>query len=239
MKRKVLSKVGKTTNNSDSDFDVLPMFPLDKPNRLQVKETTFNTYDYKLFGEIKGVDDYFDLIDALNYASPDDEFIIRIHSGGGSLGTADVIINAIQNTPARVHGYIESLCGSASTIIFLNCHTYSISPRAEFFVHTASSASSGTIGKEHENYASIMFDRKRVHKMIRDAYEGLLTEQEIDDVLKGQDYYFDAEELGERLEAYTEYKQKKFEAELEAFQKEQEDVYEGGVKPKKKKILPS
>ena len=177
---------------------MLPMSPLDKPSRLQVKETTFNTYDYKLFGEIKGVDDYFDLIDALNYASPDDEFIIRIHSGGGSLGTADVIINAIQNTPARVHGYIESLCGSASTIIFLNCHTYSISPRAEFFVHTATA---GTIGKEHENYASIMFDRKRVHKMIRDAYEGLLTEQEIDDVLKGQDYYFDAEELGERLEA--------------------------------------
>ena len=69
MKRKVLSKVGKTTNNSDSDFDVLPMFPLDKPNRLQVKETTFNTYDYKLFGEITEVDDYFDLIDALNYAS--------------------------------------------------------------------------------------------------------------------------------------------------------------------------
>ena len=236
MKRKVLSKVGKTTNNSDSDFDVLPMFPLDKPNRLQVKETTFNTYDYKLFGEIKGVDDYFDLIDALNYASPDDEFIIRIHSGGGSLGTADVIINAIQNTSARVHGYMESLCGSASTIIFLNCHTHSISPRAEFFVHTASS---GTIGKEHENYASIMFDRKRVHKIIRDAYEGLLTEQEIDDVLKGQDYYFDAEELGERLEAYTEFQQKKFEAELEAFQKEQEDAIEGSVKPKKKKILPS
>ena len=85
-----------------------------------------------------------------------------------------------------------------------------------------------------------MFDRKRVHKMIRDAYEGLLTEQEIDDVLKGQDYYFDAEELGERLEAYTEFQQKKFEAELEAFQKEQEDDIEGAyIKPKKKKILPS
>ena len=151
--------------------------------------------------------------------------------------TSAVPSNPPQNTPARVHGHIESLCGSASTIIFLNCHTYSISPRAEFFVHTASS---GTIGKEHENYASIMFDRKRVHKMIRDAYEGLLTEQEIDDVLKGQDYYFDAEELGERLEAYTEFKQKKFEAELEAFQREQEDDIEGAyTKPKKKKILPS
>jgi len=236
MKHKTLKTIGKTKNNQD--FDVLPMFPLEKPNRLQVKETTFNTYDYKLFGEITEVDDYFDLIDALNYASPDDEFIIRIHSGGGLLGTADVIINAIQTTQARVHGHIESLCGSASTIIFLNCHTYSISPRAEFFVHTASS---GTIGKEHENYASIMFDRKRVHKMIRDAYEGLLTDQEIDNVLKGQDYYFDADELGERLENFTEFQQKKFEAELEALQKEQEDAIEGSAstKLKKKKILPS
>ena len=226
MKHKVLKTVSKTANNQD--FDVLPIFSSEKPSRLQVKETTFNTYEYKLFGEITEVDDYFDLIDALNYASPDDEFIIRIHSGGGLLGTADVIINAIQNTPARVHGHIESLCGSASTIIFLNCHTYSISPRAEFFVHTASS---GTIGKEHENYASIMFDRKRVHKMVREAYEGLLTEQEIDNVLKGQDYYFDAEELGERLETYTEFQQKKFEEEMERLSEPEEPVV------KKKKLL--
>ena len=231
MKRKNLRKVGKTTNNTD--IEMLPMFPLDKPSRLQVKETVFNTYDYKLFGEITEVDDYFDLIDALNYASPDDEFIIRIHSGGGLLGTADVIINAIQNTQARVHGHIESLCGSAATIIFLNCHSYSISPRSEFFVHTASS---GTIGKEHENYASIMFDRKRVHKMIRDAYEGLLTDEEIDNVLKGQDYYFDADELGERLENFTEFQQKKFEAELEVLQKESEDEQQT-KKVKKKPLL--
>ena len=231
MKRKNLRSVGKTTNNTD--IEMLPMFPLDKPSRLQVKETVFNTYDYKLFGEITEVDDYFDLIDALNYASPDDEFIIRIHSGGGLLGTADVIINAIQNTQARVHGHIESLCGSAATIIFLNCHSYSISPRSEFFVHTASS---GTIGKEHENYASIMFDRKRVHKMIRDAYEGLLTDEEIDNVLKGQDYYFDADELGERLENFTEFRQKKFEAELEALQKESEDEQQP-KKVKKKPLL--
>ena len=232
MKHKTLGKVGKTTVNSD--FDVLPIFQSDKPSRLQVKETIFNTYDYKLFGEITEVDDYFDLIDALNYASPDDEFVIRIHSGGGLLGTADVIINAIQNTQARVHGHIESLCGSCATIIFLNCHSYSISPRSEFFVHTASS---GTIGKEHENYASIMFDRKRVHKMVRDAYEGLLTDQEIDNVLKGQDYYFDADELGERLETYTEYRQKMFEQEMEKMQSE--ILGEEAPKPKKKKVLPS
>ena len=67
-----------------------------------------------------------------------------------------------------------------------------------------------------------------------------LTEKEVENVLNGQDYYFDSEEIAERLEAYTEFQKKKFEAELEAFQKEQEDDIEGVyVKPKKKKILPS
>ena len=81
-----------------------------------------------------------------------------------------------------------------------------------------------------------MFDRKRVHKMIRDAYEGLLTDEEIDNVLKGQDYYFDADELGERLENFTEFQQKKFEAELEALQKESEDEQQT-KKVKKKPLL--
>ena len=235
MKHKVLKTVSKTANNQD--FDVLPIFSSEKPSRLQVKETAFNTYDYKLFGEITEVDNYFDLIDALNYASPDDEFIIRIHSGGGLLGTADVIINAIQSTPARVHGHIESLCGSASTIIYLSCHSYSLSEDADMMVHTSSSMYGG---KEHEQHSYVTFSRKKIHKMVRNRYAGFLTEKEIENVLNGQDYYFDSEEIGERLEAYTEFQQKKFEAELEAFQKEQEDALEGAyTKPKKKKILPS
>lgn len=216
--------------NNEFDFEMLQI-----PNqisKLRNKEIVSQFYDYKLFGDIIEVDNYFDLIDALNDASPDDEFIIRIHSGGGLLGTADVIINAIQTTQARVHGHIESLCGSAATMVFLACHSYSVSPRATFFVHTASSC---TVGKEHENYASIMFDRKRVHNLIKETYAGLLTESEISNVLNGQDYYFDAEELMERLEKYSDYQREMYEAELEALQKEEEA--EQSSKKAKKKIL--
>ena len=218
-------KLNKHKANFD-DMEILPMFP-SQSQKLLRKETVLQTFDYKLFGEIGEVEDYFDLIDALNYASPEDEFIIRIHSGGGLLGTADVIINAIQNTQARVHGHIESLCGSASTMIFLACHSYSVSPRAEFFVHTASS---GVIGKEHENYSSIMFSRKRIHNLIKDTYEGFLTTQEIENVLNGQDYYFDATEVSDRLESYTERQQEKFMQEME--QQEKEDA-----SPVKKQLL--
>jgi hypothetical protein len=48
-----------------------------------------------------------------------------------------------------------------------------------------------------------------------------------------------SEEVRERFSKMQEKLQDEFEAELEAFQKEQEDVIEGSVKPKKKKILPS
>lgn len=234
MKYKTINSTKKL--NDDGEFGILPIFPTtERQSRLQIKETVLRTYEYKLFGEIGEVDDYFDIIDALNDATTEDEFIIRIDSGGGLLGTADIIINAIENTQARVHGHIEKGCGSAATLVFLACHSYSMTPRAEFFVHTASC---GTVGKEHENYASMMFTRKRIHRVIRDAYTGLLTDSEIDNVLNGQDYYFDADELGERLEVYIKFKQEKFEEEMEAFAKEQEKALEEAFeKPKKKKQL--
>ena len=239
MKHKTLGKVGSTgkvTNNSD--FDVLPLLPMsDMSNRLLRKEMTSTLYEYYLVDDIGEASDYIELCDVLRSASPNDEILIRINSGGGSLATANMIVNAIRESQAHVHGFIESTCASAATLIYLACHSYSLSEDADMMVHTSSSMYGG---KEHEQHSYVTFSRKKIHKMVRDRYAGFLTEKEIENVLNGQDYYFDSEEIGERLEAYTEFQQKKFEAELEAFQKEQEDALDGVyTKPKKKKILPS
>ena len=239
MKHKVLGKVGSTgkvTNNSD--FDVLPLLPMsDMSNRLLRKEMTSTLYEYYLVDDIGEASDYIELCDVLRSASPNDEILIRINSGGGSLATANMIVNSIRESQAHVHGFIESTCASAATLIYLSCHSYSLSEDADMMVHTSSSMYGG---KEHEQHSYVTFSRKKIHKMVRDRYAGFLTEKEIENVLNGQDYYFDSEEIAERLETYTEFQQKKFEAELEAFQKEQEDDIEGAyIKPKKKKILPS
>lgn len=239
MKHKTLGKVGSTgkvTNNSD--FDVLPLLPIsDMSNRLLRKEMTSTLYEYYLVDNIGEASDYIELCDVLRSASPNDEILIRINSGGGSLATANMVVNAIRESQAHVHGFIESTCASAATLIYLACHSYSLSEDADMMVHTSSSMYGG---KEHEQHSYVTFSRKKIHKMVRDRYAGFLTEKEIENVLNGQDYYFDSEEIGERLETYTEFQQKKFEAELEAFQKEQEDDIEGAyTKPKKKKILPS
>ena len=239
MKHKTLGKVGstgKTTNNSD--FDVFPLLPMsDMSNRLLRKEMTSTLYEYYLVDDIGEASDYIALCDVLRSASPNDEVLIRINSGGGSLATANMIVNAIRESQAHVHGFIESTCASAATLIYLACHSYSLSEDADMMIHTSSSLYGG---KEHEQHSYVTFSRKKIHKMVRDRYAGFLTEKEIENVLNGQDYYFDSEEIAERLETYTEFQQKKFEAELEAFQKEQEDALDSAyTKPKKKKILPS
>ena len=236
MKHKVLKTVSKTANNQD--FDVFPLLPMsDMSNRLLRKEMTSTLYEYYLVDDIGEASDYIELCDVLRSASPNDEVLIRINSGGGSLATANMIVNAVRESQAHVHGFIESTCVSAATLIYLACHSYSLSEDADMMIHTSSSLYGG---KEHEQHSYVTFSRKKIHKMVRDRYAGFLTEKEIENVLNGQDYYFDSEEIAERLETYTEFQQKKFEAELEAFQKEQEDDIEGAyIKPKKKKILPS
>ena len=239
MKHKTLGKVGSTgkvTNNSDSD--VFPLLPMsDMSNRLLRKEMTSTLYEYYLVDDIGEASDYIELCDVLRSASPSDEILIRINSGGGSLATANMVVNAIRESQAHVHGFIESTCASAATLIYLACHSYSLSEDADMMIHTSSSLYGG---KEHEQHSYVTFSRKKIHKMVRDRYAGFLTEKEIENVLNGQDYYFDSEDIAERLESYTEFQQKKFEAELEALQKEQEDALDGAyTKPKKKKILPS
>lgn len=232
MKRKVLGKVSKESNNSD--FDILPLFPMsDMSNRLLRKEMSSTLYEYYLVDDIGEPSDYIEVCDVLRSASPNDEVLIRINSGGGSLATANMLVNAIRESQAHVHGFIESTCASAATLVYLACHSYSLSDDADMMIHTSSSMYGG---KEHEQHSYVTFSRKKIHKMMRNRYAGFLTEVEIENVLNGQDYYFDSEEITKRLENFTEFQKKKYEAELEAFQKEQEYT---PTKKTKKKILPS
>ena len=210
MKHKLNKKFG------FDDMEVLPIFP-NQSQKLLRKEMTSTLYEYYLVGDIGEPDDYIELCDILRSASPDDEVLIRFNSGGGLLSTGDMIINAINESQANVHGFIEHSCGSMATMIFLQCHSWSLSDSAEFFVHNASG---GSFGKENENYASTMFARRKIHRMIKNRYAGFLSDVEIENVLNGQDYYFDAEEISSRLESYSAYHQEKFMQEMEALEKE-------------------
>lgn len=181
--------------------------PLLQPSKVFATEVRGVRYDYYLTGPIGEAEDYIDLCNILRTATPQDEVIIRINSGGGSVSTGNMIINAINESEANVIGFIESDCGSMATFIFLACHSWAVSDAAEFFAHTCSY---GSWGKEHENFAHAEFLRKQQHKMARKRYKYFLTEEEIDRILAGQDVYLDADEIMERLPEYSEMREIEF-----------------------------
>lgn len=178
--------------------NIVPFF---QPNKTFTTEFRGVRYEYYLTGEIGKAEDYVDLCNILRSASAQDEVVVRIRSGGGSVHTGNMIINAINESEANVIGFIESDCGSMATFIFLACDTWGVSDSAEFFCHTCSY---GSWGKEHENFAQAEFIRKQAHKQMRARYENFLTSQEIEMVISGTDIYLDADEIMERLEVYAE-----------------------------------
>nr|DAH57099.1 MAG TPA: hypothetical protein [Caudoviricetes sp.] len=184
--------------NNMSEEKFLPMF---QPNKTFTTEFRGVRYEYYLTGEIGPAEDYVDLCNILRTASEQDEVVLRIRSGGGSVHTGNMIINAINESQANVIGFIESDCGSMATFIFLACHTWGVSESAEFFCHTCSY---GTWGKEHENFTQAEFIRKQAHKQMRHRYKNFLSESEIESVISGADVYLDADEIMERLGPYAE-----------------------------------
>lgn len=180
-----------------SEDKLLPMF---QQNKTFTTEFRGVRYDYYLTGSIGDAEDYLDLCNILRSATSQDEVVIRINSGGGQVHTGNMIINAINESEANVIGFIESMCGSMATFIFLACDTWGVSDAAEFFCHTVSY---GSWGKENENFAQVDFFRKQYNGLLRKRYNSFLSDEQIENVIKGEDIWLNADEIMERLETYA------------------------------------
>ena len=136
-------------------------------------------------------------LETIRSAQEGDYVHLRINSAGGSDVVMGAFVKAIAETQAHVVGHIEHMCCSAATIIFLACHSYVVSDDCEFMVHTASL---GYGGKQNNFYEFSTFNNKANERLMKKYYKDFLTEDEISQALKGADFWFDSEEVIQRLE---------------------------------------
>lgn len=136
-------------------------------------------------------------LETIRSAQEGDYIHLRINSAGGSDVVMGAFVKAIAETQAHVVGHIEHMCCSAATIIFLACHSYVVSDDCEFMVHTASL---GYGGKQNNFYEFSTFNNIANERLMRKYYKDFLTEEEINQALKGADFWFDSEEVIQRLE---------------------------------------
>lgn len=165
--------------------------------------------------ELVNPSDWRHELETIRNAAPDDVVILRINSGGGSDSVMGAFVKAIAESKAHVIGSIEHTCASAATIIWLACDEYILSADAEFMCHTASL---GYGGKQNNFHEYALFLNEANKRLIEKYYEAFLSEEEIDNILKGSDIWLGADEIISRLEkraAHFKAKQEKEQLEAE------------------------
>jgi len=117
-------------------------------------------------------------------------------------------------TEAHTVAVLIGSCDSAASILALNCNEIVVTASAEALVH---SCRFGSAGKAADIAAHTTHTLKTTEKLARQTYgDNFLTETELNQMLDGKEFYFDADQLRERLERRSAFLEAKFKAEQEA-----------------------
>lgn len=183
---------------------------------------TVDIYDY-----IESPTQFSDMITALELMEQDDDMVINLQSGGGCLSTTDTILHALRKTKGSVHFVATGFNASAATILLLEAQTFELSEDFSALIHCGSLGDRGTLSEMRQ---STSFHIKKMENVLRNAYAGFMTDQEIQDMLNGKDLLLDAEEWCLRHEKRNEY----FKQETEKIVKAIEKANKPARKPRKK-----
>lgn len=107
-----------------------------------------------------------DVRNALRECPEDEELILELNSGGGSVYTGFEMYTAIRSSGRAVTAEVQSIAGSAMSVIMAACNKVLMSPVANVMIHRAAA---GTYGNsEDHRQAEQMLDT--IDKSILNAY---------------------------------------------------------------------
>jgi ATP-dependent protease ClpP protease subunit len=159
----------------------------------------FNLY---LYDEIESAEQFIPAIEALDAAGDNDIFRIYLSTPGGSLDATDTFLDAVRKTQARVVTFASGGVHSAGTVILLNSDEFFLSDNFNALIHNGGC---GSGGKYSDFKAHAQHNVKYMETVLRETYEGFLTDVEIDALIEGKDFWMDASEFGERFERRNEF----------------------------------
>jgi len=154
--------------------------------------------DVYLTAPIEAPEEYNELCYRLNHAYENETITIHINNGGGWIDSGFMIIDALKSTKAKVTAKLSGTVASASTIIALACDEVITADHTAFMIHNYSGQASG---KGNEIKAQMEFTDKSLNQAFMSIYGGFLTENEMELVIAGKDYWLTKEEVEDRLKA--------------------------------------
>lgn len=159
-------------------------------------EPTAHTYHIRIDRDIEEVSRFQEEILQIRQATENDRVHLYINSNGGYLSTLGSILSAIEQSSATICCELELDAHSAASFIFLSGDEFIISDNASMMIHELQGGVGGTTANTKKQVDHLA---KQNEKLIRKYYKHFLTKEEIENVLKGQEIYLDADEIMERL----------------------------------------
>jgi ATP-dependent protease ClpP protease subunit len=194
-----MKKDDDTDNCIDDDFDF-------ENEKLVLEHSVKNTiYTIFIDDTITHANKYRKIYYKIKNAKKHDIITLVINTFGGYLYTFIELYSVLMKTKAKTIAEIHT-ADSAGSLLALSCDDIEINEFAEMMIHTASF---GAYGKVEEIKSRVIFEDKRTKKIISKLYKGFLTDMEIQKVLDGKDYYFDADQIKKRLKNWTPIRKRK------------------------------
>ncbi len=199
-----------STNNSSTT----PPEVIELPYRITEATSTQKTISVYISEHLDSAEMYVELLDKLRNTSPQDIVYIYLNTAGGYIDTGIQLINAMKDCKARVITVLDGTVCSMGALIYLAADEYIVHDNCRLMFHNYSG---GTYGKGHEQIAELASSVDWYTQMFAEICFPFLSEEEIEEVIVGQDLWLSSDDIRERMETVVEYmEQLTEEAEAEA-----------------------
>ena len=146
---------------------------------------------------------YNELCHLLYTASEAETFHMYLNTPGGIIDSAFMIMDAMKNSKARIVGHLSGTVASAGTVLSLSCDDIVVADHTAWMSHNYSG---GISGKGHEMKARQEFIDKSLNSSFTAIHKGFFTDDEINDLIEGKDFWMGKDEVLTRWKAKKAYR---------------------------------
>lgn len=219
MKNKIINK--SFMNKGSKEDDQIKFEPFSQWVGHYSQTLSYTAHRFFIDKGIESPDEYRDVVQCLLSAQEGEIVELVISSYGGVLESALNIVSAIRESSAVVRAIITGSCHSAASVIALACDEVVVFDFANMLCH---SATFGSFGKTTEIVSHVKFLEKYLEDVAMDVYKDFLSEKEIKEMLNGKDFWFDANQIRERLELRAQLQEKENERMVKEMKKQQKQL---------------
>ncbi len=160
-----------------------------------VNQTISNEYTLYLDGEIRDLTKYIEHFSVFKNATPNDIVLLHINSMGGSVSIGQVYIKHMRECQCPIIGFIGVDCASQAAAIAMVCDDLVFDEMSTMLVHQFSYSE---YSNANDVFRKAEFNKKLNERWVNTYFSEILSEDEYERVMSGQDVMLDSETLEER-----------------------------------------